>query len=173
MKKLIAAVLILICAFTAVSCSRQDTNGNPAAIPEDFSFALTWGCYGISSYDSQTGVLIKTTDATHPDDYITSYQLTAEDKEYIYGLISSLDINSYPDTYDPNVGMMSSPPMTLVLTVRLNGEVKTVKAEDIAYSYESKNEKGQEFLSACYGISRILIATEEWKALPEYEYLYD
>ena len=58
----------------------------PTNIPEDFSFSLVWNCYGISSYDSQTGKLVKTTDATNPKDYITYYQLTDEDKEYIYNL---------------------------------------------------------------------------------------
>ena len=64
--------------------------GTPLAhtnIPEDFSFSLVWNCYGISSYDSQTGKLVKTTDATNPKDYITYYQLTDEDKEYIYNLL--------------------------------------------------------------------------------------
>ncbi len=41
-----------------------------------FSFSLTWGCYGVSSYDSKIGVLLNTTDATRPDDYITTYFLT-------------------------------------------------------------------------------------------------
>ena len=71
---------------------------------EEFSFSLTWGCYGVSSYDSKTGKLIKTTDATNPEDYVTDYQLTDEDKEYFYDLISLLDINSYPDEYDPDNG---------------------------------------------------------------------
>ena len=95
----------------------------------DFAFALTWNCYGISSYDSQTGKLVKTTDATNSDDYVTYYQLTDQDKEYI-------------------------------------------KAENIALSFTSEDEKGQAFLYACEAISNRLTSTEEWKALPDYENLY-
>ncbi len=141
-------------------------------VPEDFSFALTWNCYGVSSYDSQTGKLVKTTDATNPDDYVTKYQLTDEDKENIYNLLESLDVNSFPDVYTPNNGM-SKPSMTLVLTVRINGTVKTITAENIAFSFVSEDEKGQQFLSVCEAISNRLTATEEWKALPDYEVLYE
>lgn len=165
MKKLIVFVLVCILTLSLVGCS------NPTVVPEDFSFALTWNSYGVSSYDSQTGKLVKTTDATNPDDYVTYYQLTDEDKEYIYNLIVSLDVNSYPDVYDPQNGM-SKPPMTLILTVYSNGTQKTIKAKNIALSFESKDKKGQAFLSACEAICNRLTATEEWKALPAYEKLY-
>lgn len=146
----------------------------PEKMPEDFSFALTWGCYGISSYDSQTRKLIKTTDATHPKDYITSYELPQEYKYRIYDYIRALDPGSYPDVYDPQEGgLASSPSMTLVLKVYANGSEKTIKAEDISLSYESDDEKGQVFLTTCKAIKMILTETEEWKALPDYEFYYD
>lgn len=140
-------------------------------VPKDFSFALTWNYYGVSSYDSQTGKLVKTTDATNPDDYVTTYQLTEEDREHIYDLIASLDVNSYPDVYDLGSGM-SKPSMTLILTVRMDGMEKTIKAENISNLMASEDEKEQYFLSVCNDISNRLMQTEEWKALPEYEKLY-
>ena len=146
----------------------------PEAMPEDFSFALTWGCYGISSYDSRTGKLVKTKDATHPEDYITEYALPEESRERIYDCIRALDINSYPPEYNPHGDdIVSCPPMTLILTVRAGGAERTIQAENIAISYESKNEKGQSFLTACKAVCDILTATEEWKALPDYEFFYD
>ena len=168
MKKLIALVLSLVFAFSITGCNTDNTS----SVSEDFSFALTWGCYGISSYDSKTGKLIKTTDATNPDDYITHYELTEEDKEYIYGLLDSLDVNSFPDIYDPG-SLMSRPSMTLVLTVCMDDKVKIIKAENIGLSFESEDEKGQKFLSTCKAISDRLEATEEWKALPDYEVYYE
>ena len=144
----------------------------PTDIPDDFSFALVWNCYGISSYDSQTGKLVKTTDATNPEDYITYYQLTDEDIEYIYNLLVSLDAKTYPDIFDPKSGM-SEPPMTLILTIRENGEEKTIKAENISLTFKSEDEKGQVFLSVCEEICRLLTTTDEWKALPAYEKLYE
>ena len=166
MKKLIALVLVLACVLTVAGCNTQETASNPAVVPEDFAFALTWNCYGVSSYDS------KTTDATTPDDYVTYYQLTDQDKEYIYNLIAPLDVGSYPEVYDPQNGM-SKPSMTLILTVYCNGTQNTIKAENIALSFTSEDEKGQAFLSVCEAICNRLTATEEWKALPDYENLYE
>ncbi len=172
MKKLIAVALLLVFVLSILGCNTQEPNESTGAIVEDFSFALTWGVYGISSYDSQTGRLVKTTDAINPEDYVTYYQLTSKDKENIYNLLMALDVNSYPDVYDPQNGL-SEPSATLILTVRMNGETKTIKAEDISLFFVSKNEKGQLFLDTCDSISNILKATKEWKALPDYENFYE
>ena len=172
MKKSIVLVLILVCILSIVGCGKQEPISSSIAVPEDFTFALTWNCYGVSSYDSQTGKLVKTTDATNPEDYITYYKLTDQDKAYIYNLIAPLDVNSYPDVYDPQNGM-SKPSMTLILTVCCNGMQKTIQAENIALSFTSEDEKGQAFLSVCEAICDRLTATEEWNALPDYERLYE
>ena len=63
--------------------------------------------------------------------------------------------------------------MSLILTVHTDGFEKTIRAENIAITYESKDKKGQAFLTTCKAIRDILIKTEEWKALPEYEVFYD
>lgn len=140
---------------------------------ENFSFSLTWGCYGISSYDSVTGKLVKTTDATNPEDYITTYFLTDGQKRAIYDLIAELDVTDYPSKYDPHNGTLASDPsMTLILSVSTDTVQKTVSAKDIALTYEAKNGKGQKFLDACKAIKEILTQTDEWKALPEYEFFY-
>lgn len=140
---------------------------------DSFTFSLTWGCYGISSYDSQTGKLVKTTDATNPEDYVTTYQLTPEQKQTIYDLILNLNVTAYPDKYNPNNDMYSAPSMTLILSVNTETVQKTIKAVDIAATYESNNREGQKFLSVCKAIQDMLTSTEEWKSLPEYEFLYD
>ena len=141
---------------------------------DSFSFSLSWDCRGISSYDSKTGKLVKTTDATHPEDYVTTYQLTAEQKQRIFDLIKGLEVATYPDTYDPHGGgVMSSPPMTLVLSVKTDKVQKSITAADIAYTFDCQNSQGQRFLSVCKAIQDILTETEEWKALPEYEVFYN
>ena len=172
MKKFMAFILVLIFVLSMAGCGVEEPINNPTVVPEDFAVALTWNCYGVSSYDSQTGKLVKTTDASNPDDYVTYYQLTNQDKEYIYSLIAPLDISSYPEEYDPQNGM-SEPSMTLILTVYCNGIQKTIKAENIALSFTSEDEKGQAFLSVCEAICNRLTATEEWKALPDYENFYE
>lgn len=143
-------------------------------VPDNLSFSLTWNTYGISSYDSATGKLVKTTDATNPEDYVTTLELDGTQLFAIWELLWELDIETYPDEYDPQGGNLSSDPsMTLILTLREGDKVKTVRAEDIALSYESNDPKGQKFLDTCKDIRDILTATEEWKALPEYEFFYD
>lgn len=141
---------------------------------DNFSFSLVWGCYGISSYDSETGKLVKTTDATNPEDYITTLQLSGAQQFEIWELIWDLDIEEYPDEYDPHKdGLISFPSMTLILTVRTDDYIKTVRAEDIALTFETTDAKGQKFLTVCKAIEDILTATDEWNALPEYEHFYD
>lgn len=138
------------------------------------SFSITWNVYGISSYDSATGKLVKTTDATNPEDYVTILYLTDSQLGAIWDLILDLDIKTYPDEYDPQEGKMSSEPsMTLILTVKTADFEKTVRAEHIAILYESDSPKGQRFLAVCKGIVEILTSTEEWKLLPDYETLYE
>lgn len=141
---------------------------------DGFSFSLTWGCYGISSYDSASGKLVKTTDASVPEDYVTYCNLDTGDMKRIRELLLWLDVSDYPDNYDPqNNGLASEPSMTLVLTVKTADTERTVKAENIALSYEADNPKGQRFLNVCKEIIDIITDTEEWKALPDYEFFYD
>lgn len=196
MKKLIALALALVCVLGLAGCKEpkggilddgadigvdaehpgRETNkvDDTQKVPADFSFALTWGCYGISSYDSTTGKLVKTTHATVPEDYITYYTLTEAEMRSIYQVIMALNADSYPDQYDPQQGRLASdPPMTLILTVRIDEAEKTIKAENIAITDESEDARGQAFLTACKTIRDVLIASEEWKALPDYEFYYD
>lgn len=151
-------------------------NGDTAALGsfDSFSFSFVWNCYGVSSYDSETGRLIKTTDATNPEDYITRCELTEEQMRRIYELIKSLDVGSYPDRYNPHAdGFASSPTMTLILSIKTDTLQKTISAVDIAMSYDSQNAHGKRFLDVCKAIEDILTATDEWKALPDYEFYYD
>ena len=142
-------------------------------MPEDFSFSLTWGSYGISSYDSVSGKLVKTSDATHPENYITELILTGEEFDSIFEIISALDVDSYPDIYNPNPDVMQEPSVTLVLTVTNNGETKTISAVDICDDAAHADAKGKKFINACREISQILTSSEEWQALPDYEFYYE
>jgi len=170
MKKCSILSLLLLLILSLAGCADPFA---PEAMPEDFSFALSWDLNGSSSYDSATGKLIKTTNATHPEDYVTNYTLSPEQKEKIYSILQKLDVNAYPEVYDPHEdGTSTKPPMTLILTVRAGGSEKTIEAKGIAYTYEANNPKGQAFLTACESIVNILTASEEWSALPDYENFY-
>ena len=138
----------------------------------EFNFSLTWGTFGISSYDSATGKLVKTKDAPIPEEYITTHILTAQEKIEIFKILQALEMDSYPDEYNPTEGIASVPNEKLVLSAQLDRITKTITAREVAFS-DATSEKGQKFMDACDAIEDILENTEEWKALPDYPYLYD
>ena len=141
--------------------------------PQNFSFSLTWGVFGTSSYDSASGKLIKTDDVRDVENYTATYFLTEEETLEIYNIIRELDITSYPDTYNPNPHLGSDPSMNLILSIKTDTLTKTIEAKDIVLEYKSDDKKGQKFLDACNSIRTLLIETEAWKALPENPHQYD
>lgn len=139
-------------------------------VPEGFSFALTWGIDGISSYDSRTGTLVKNVHLSKTEDYVTHYTLSEEARQQIYQLLMDLHMDEYPDTYNPGNGL-SEPSMTLVLSAHFIGRDKTIRAEDIAsfsFGYASCDERGVRFLETCQAIINFLESTNEWQAMPPY-----
>ena len=164
MKRLTILLVILAAAMWLLpGCGQKKA-------PEDFSFALAWNCNADSRYDSATGKLVKTTHlTTHPEDYVTEYHLTEEERQQVWELICDLDAESYPDQYDPGAGL-AKPPLVLILTVRTAEGEKSITA--VAADYESDNAKGQRFLDTCRAIEELLTGTEAWQALPECEFFY-
>ena len=77
---LLTAALFLLLSFA--SCVTKHAAGEPSPendgieMPEDFSFSIVWDCYGISSYDSATGKLVKTNDTKNLAKY-TKYPTTS------------------------------------------------------------------------------------------------
>lgn len=139
----------------------------------EFEFSLIWGINGVSSYDSKTGRLVKTDDVADKENYETTHLLTAQEKLSIFKIVEALEVYSYPDEYNPTEGKGSSPNQTLILSVSKGNYLpKTITASDVALS-DATSEKGQRFMDACQSIADILENTEEWKALPEFPYLYD
>ena len=169
MKKTIFILLFVLLIFTACS-----TKNEPVAdIPNDFTFSLTWGCNGESFYDSNTGKLIKTTNATNPDEYITTLLLNEIQKESVRNILSNLDFTKYPAQYNPNDKIESLPSMTLILTLQYGDTKKSITCKNIAISYESSIKDGQLFLTACSSLIDVITNTDEWKSLPEYEFFYE
>ena len=138
----------------------------------EFDFSLTWGTFGISSYDSKTGCLVKTDDAPNVEDFTTTYFLTPREKLKVYKTVRELNMTSYPEEYNPTAGIGSDPYQTLILSVEINATNIKITANEVALG-DATSEKGQRFMDACKTISDILKNTDEWKALPDYPYLYD
>ena len=76
MRKIFTLIVLLSILLLGSSCSKKE-------IPDNFEFSFTWGCYGISSYDSETGLLVKTSDATKPELYQTTHILTEQDRKSV------------------------------------------------------------------------------------------
>ena len=140
----------------------------------EFSFSLTWGIFGHSSYDSKTGRLVKTDDVGNKEEYETTHFLTAKEKAAIFKIIEDLYIYGYPDEYNPTAGRGSDPYQTLILSVNREPDYrpKTITASEVALD-EATSPKGKRFMDACKKIADILENTDEWKALPDYPYLYN
>ena len=138
----------------------------------DFSFALTWNTYGISSYDSLTGELIKTKDAPNPEDFTATCYLSEKTMQEIYEYFRTVNFDAFPDVYEPCEGI-SAPCITLVLTVRYGEKVKTITANCVPYDFVGKDGAATTFLNTCKFLQDILEGTDEWQAFPDYPYLYD
>lgn len=139
----------------------------------EFSFSLTWGIFGHSSYHSKTGRLVKTDDVGNKEEYETTHFLTAKEKATIFKIIEDLYIYGYPDEYNPTAGIGSDPYQTLILSVNREPDYrpKTITASEVALD-EATSPEGKRFMDACKKIADILENTDEWKSLPDYPYLY-
>ena len=137
----------------------------------NFSFSFTWGVFGDYSYDSTTGNLTKR--YTMPDykPGAVTCNLTMQEKVQIYKIIQELDMDSYPDEYNPTEGLGSNPYQSLILSVKVDSWEKTITAKQVAFG-NATSEKGQKFMDACNAIRAILENTEAWKSMPESP-LYD
>lgn len=84
MKRILSAFLLLALACTLAGCG--NTNDH-MELPEDFAFSIVWGTYGNSSYDSNTGMLVKTKHATDVSKYTCIVQLAEDQKAEVYRVL--------------------------------------------------------------------------------------
>ena len=179
MKRIVALFMLSIMILFAFGCGNEEYNDSkilPNEMPEDFSFTISWGVFGKSSYNSKTGILVKTTDATNPDDYITTYNLSNYEMKFIYNLLCELHMEAYPNEIDEKDFVMSDPYCKYSLSVECDGFSKTITANQVGLSSieeAGKTKKAKKYLETIDEIVEILTGTDEWKALPDYEFLYD
>ena len=145
------------------------------AVPlEKFTFSLTWGVGYDSSYDSKTGTLIKTDKVINrsPEEYVTTFEYP--NIKSLYEKVKMFSLYQYPSTYDPYEGVtISTNPKT---NYKLTIDDKTIEAKNcpIVEGYpEGLSWSGREFLEFVFEIRDTIQNSDEWKALPDYEVLYD
>ena len=169
-KLLLIPITILM---TISSCSTSDVPSFSVE-QEDFYFVLTWGVRLDSSYDSRTGTLIKTkyVRERQPEEYIAIYQYPNINE--IYEMAKSINVYSYADDYYPYEGslIMTSPSVDYVFEIN----DKTITSNDcpiVSEIPDSVTKKGKQYLSLILTIKNTLINSDEWKAMPDFEILYD
>ena len=145
------------------------------AVPlEKFTFSLTWGVGFDSSYDSKTGTLIKTDKVINrsPEEYVTTFEYP--NIESLYEKVKMFALYRYPSTYDPYEGVtISTNPKT---NYKLTIDDKTIEARNcpIIEDYpEGLTWSGKRFLELVFEIRDTIQNSDEWKALPDYEVLYE
>lgn len=150
--------------------------------PDDFSFTIQWGVGAYSSYDSRTGRLVKTTDTTHPEDYVTHWSLSKYQINCFYTCLTwHMDIFGMPDEYDPindpasESKIQSEPYETIILTVRADGREKTVTCPEIPLGdhYGYCHHAYTFYNMGVRYITDLLMSSPAWQALPEYEFFYE
>ena len=57
---MIRVFISILATLCFLGYSKPDMYDYPKSVPEDFSISLTWGCYGVSSYESKTGKPVST-----------------------------------------------------------------------------------------------------------------
>ena len=154
-----------------------------------FSFVLRWGPGG-SSYDSASGILIKTTDAASPDRFRTVLRLSREETAALSRLAEAAELSAVPDApeaYDPfsppgnGPRLWSKPAFSLELELRDGRGVKRIRCPSLPPAFfslteedlpEPYDETGEAFSALVRRMLLVIFGSEEWRALPDYEVLY-
>ena len=178
-RQALAAFLCVLILFGGSACGKSASSAETEEpiSPEDFALSIVWGVYGISSYDSRTGRLVKTKDTSDIDRYTATVTLSVADKNAIYRcLFSDIDLTAYPDSYDPFDGMVSKPNQTVIVSATADGQTKTVTCKGIALASAGlencRTEEAAAFWASVTAIVDRLTSLPEWEAFPPYERLY-
>lgn len=168
MKRLMTLALVLMLVFSLTACVNRE---EPADYPEDFRFYLEWDVGGDSTYDSETGKLVKQKSAAKVEDYTTTFFLSDEQKAELFELISDMEPETYPDNYNPIDGE-TRPAMNIVLSVTYNGKTKTITCAGVALVGKADGIAGEKFMAVYNRIVGMIMQSAEWKQLPDYEKHY-
>jgi len=146
---------------------------------DKYSFSLRFNTYGESFYDSESGKLVKTTNATDPSKYETKYYMSEDEFDTVLNMIWAMDISAYPSEYDPinppdaKEKLMSEPHDTIVLTYRAGDYEKVITCEEVAFAAGGYDDRSRAFLELCDYIEKTVTSSEAWNSLPAPEFYYE
>ena len=167
-------LLIPITILMRLSTCSNSVDSSFSVAQEDFYFVLTWGVQKDSSYNSRTGTLIKTkyVRERQPEEYITTYQYPNINE--IYEMAKAINVYSYADDYYPYEGSSIQTAPSVDYVFEIND--KTITSNDCPILNEIPDdvtERGKKYLALLLTIKNTLITSDEWKAMPDPEILYD
>ena len=89
-------------------------------------------------------------------------------------MAKSINVYSYEDDYYPYEGslVMTSPSVDYIFEIN----DKTITSNDCPILNEIPDdvtERGKQYLTLIFAIKNTLVNSDEWKAMPDFEVLYD
>ena len=165
------SILVLLCG-----CNKSANTSREKINKDNYNFEITWGLPR-SYYNSNNGQLVKSRDYIEhkPEDYITNYKLKDSERTAIYNSLISVDILSYPEQYNPYLedkGSTEFADPSAGMIFSIDGYTISCPYFTTNKSHNPKNERGLSFVTSMQLIIYILVTTEEWKNLPDYEVWY-
>ncbi len=167
------ALSSLIAFVSLFSCTAETPNQSITHEPIT-AFSLTWGVGFDSSYDSETHLLVKAkrTIERDPSEYITDYVFP--NLESMLAKIEAINPYSYPSSFNAYEGStLATMPST---NYRLSIGSKEIESRNCPFfkGYpDGIKEAGKKYLEVVFEIIQTIENSDEWKALPPYEVLYE
>ncbi|MBP5155237.1 MAG: VWA domain-containing protein [Clostridia bacterium] len=147
---------------------------------EGFGFAIGWGIYSDSTYDSRTGRLVKSHFQPDIADYTATLVLSEEQLAAVKEILDRLDLESYPaeftpyDDIDSTVMEQTIPYETIKIVMYDGPRAVSVCCNEIAlFGEKAYSEKTKAFFNAAQEITRIITASPEWQSLRELVNLHE
>ncbi|MBQ8293478.1 MAG: hypothetical protein IJX78_06760 [Bacilli bacterium] len=170
MKKILISMFLLIFSLCLVGCDTNMTS-LPEEMPEDFSFALTFGFNGY--YDSKTGVLKNGYNYDLDCECETTLLFTEQELKEIYEIFLEGSIDRWNEKLTVSDNLVN-PSYTIDIFFTANNKTIDITIYGASYISFDKWENGVKLGKAYYKIvNQYIKESEEYKALPENQILYD
>ena len=163
--KLISFIVSVCLLLIVSSCSSVSTKEKP--MPEDFAFSITWGAFGSSYYNSETGELIKKQD----EQIQTTYFMDEEELEKVFNIFMYYKVHKLPEIIMSGF-YHADPPGKYEITLKYNEIEKVVSLPYGASLAETFGLNAKRFENALREVLAVIYESEEWKNLPPAKYLY-
>ncbi len=170
MKKILISIFLLVFSLSLFGCDTNMTS-LPKEIPDDFSFTLTFGFDGY--YDSKTGILKNGYNYDLDCECATTLHFSEEELEEIYEIFLEGSIDRWKEELTVGDDLVR-PSYTIRITFTSNNQTFNIKIHGASYISLDEWKNSVKLGKAYYKIvDEYIIASDEFKSLPENQNLYD